>query len=45
MEVAAPYFLLDQPFRIRFKFRRHTFNLAPSEPQLKLGLLAVERFR
>jgi hypothetical protein len=35
MEMAAPYFLPDQPFRIGFEFHSHTFNLAPSEPQRK----------
>jgi hypothetical protein len=30
MEMATPYFLLDQPFGIGFKLHRHTFNLASS---------------
>jgi hypothetical protein len=35
MEVAAPYFFLNQPLSIGFKLHCHTFNLAPSEPQRK----------
>jgi hypothetical protein len=33
MEMAAPYFFLDQPFGIGFKLHHHTFNLTSSEAQ------------
>jgi hypothetical protein len=43
-EMAAPYFLLDQPLCIGFKLHRHTFKLAPSNPQRKLGPSGSDRF-